>query len=336
MNEYIDSFKNDFATYTQAIKESLKFQKDKDLEIYFSNNFDLLDADDYDIFIYFSEFLLLFPDIKGKSKKNMIPVLFFTSQYYFSKKAIDKFEKTLSNLNNEEKVKLIYTASRGIASLLENGFGKKKDDLFELIDFNKEGTIYYDAKKRNLEFIDLLQENSEIFPILLQLNSGSSANYVVESEPKFSSRISMLTLEDVKKHLYLSIPNYGIKAKCLCGFKAVSFVEVKMTIFSEMDIFGCFLDLKIQSNEDSDFNKRCVLSNIMIQEEFGHILFCENKSSFQFDSPKEVKVSIFEPSSPIEIYSSLNGGNFIRIKDSHSRENRGELGYTLISLCKRK
>ena len=330
VNEYIESFNNNYDTYIQAIKESLKYEKDKDLEVYFSNNFDLLDADDCDIFVYFSEFLLLFPDIKGKSKMDVIPVYFFISQYYFSKKAINKFEKTLINLKNEEKIKLIFSACRAIASLLSNGYGKKKDDLFDLIDFNKEGTYYYDAKKRNLLFIELLQENSEIFPILLQLSSGSPTNYIVESEPNFSSRISMLTLEDVKRHLKLSIPNYGIRTKCLCDFKAVSFVETKITIFSETDIFGNFLGLKIQSDEDSDFNKRFVLSNIMMHEQFGHILFSENKSSFQFDIPKGLKFSQFEPSSPIEAYSPLNERNFIRIKDPHSREIRCESGYTLI------
>jgi hypothetical protein len=300
------------------------------LEIYFSNNYDLLDADDCDIFAYFSEFLLLFPDIKGKSKMKVIPAYFYISQYYFSKKAINKFAKTLINLKNEEKIKLIFSASRAISNLLANGFGKKTDDLFELIDFNKEGTIYYDAKKRNLQFIELLQENSEIFPILLQLSSGSSTNYLVESDLHFSSRTSMLTLEDVKRHLKLAIPNYGIRAKCLCDFKAVTFVETKITIFSETDIFGNFLDLKIKSDEDSDFNKRFILSNIMMHEQFGHILFSENKSSFQFDIPKELKLSKFEPSSPIETYSPLNEGTFIRIHDPHSKEIRGQAGYTLI------
>ena len=209
--------------------------------------------------------------------------------------------------------------------MLANGFGKNTDDLFELIDFNKEGTIYYDAKKRNLQFIELFQENSEIFPILLQLSSGSSTNYVVENELNFSSRTSMLTLEDIKTHLKLAIPNYGIRAKCLCGFKAVSFVETKITIFSETDIFGNFLGLKIQSDEDSYFKKRFILSNIMIQEQFGHILFSENKSSFQFDIPQELKLSQF-----VETYSPLNEGNFIRINDPHSREIRGGSGYTLI------
>ena len=330
VSEYIESFKNKYDTYIQAIKESLELKKDKDLEIYFSNNFDLLDADDSDIFEYFSEFLLLFPDIKGKSIKKAIPVFFFISQYYFSKKAINKFEKTLINLKNEEKIKLIFSASRTIASLLANGFGKNTDDLFELIDFNKEGTIYYDAKKRNLQFIEIFQENSEIFSILLQLSSGSSTNYVVENELNFSSRTSMLTLEDIKTHLKLAIPNYGIRAKCLCDFKAISFVETKITIFSETDIFGNFLGSKIQSDEDSYFKKRFIISNIMIHEQFGHILFSENKSSFQFDIPQELKLSQFEPSSPIETYSPLNEGNYIRINDPHSREIRGESGYTLI------
>ena len=42
-----------------------------------------------------------------------------------------------------------------------------------------------------MNFINLLKEKSEIFPILLQLNSGSSANYIVEDKPTYSSRISM-------------------------------------------------------------------------------------------------------------------------------------------------
>ena len=93
VSEYIESFKNKYDTYIQAIKESLELKKDKDLEIYFSNNFDLLDADDSDIFEYFSEFLLLFPDIKGKSIKKAIPVFFLFLNIISQKKQLINLKK---------------------------------------------------------------------------------------------------------------------------------------------------------------------------------------------------------------------------------------------------
>ena len=149
-------------------------------------------------------------------------------------------------------------------------------------------------------------------------NYPSLAAAVSDAAP--GATIKLLKDDDVtfnndETHLKLAIPNYGIRAKCLCDFKAISFVETKITIFSETDIFGNFLGSKIQSDEDSYFKKRFIISNIMIHEQFGHILFSENKSSFQFDIPQELKLSQFEPSSPIETYAPLNEGNYIRIND---------------------
>ena len=130
--------------------------------------------------------------------------------------------------------------------------------------------IYYEAIQHNKKFIDLLKEKSEIFSFLLQINSGSSANCLDLNNPALSSRISMLSLSHVKNFLKLSIPKYGIRIKCLCGFKAVSFLETRITAFSEINIFGELLDLKTE--DDSDSNKKYILSNIKKHEHFGQIL----------------------------------------------------------------
>ena len=147
VKDYIDSFKNDYDTYYKALKQSIIFDKDKELEIYFSSEFLILDELDKEIFDLYSEYLLLFPNIYGKKKNKKITTFFYIYQYFFSKKAIGNFIKTIPhNLPKDVKIKLKYSACRTISSLLANGEGKKNEDLFQFLDFNTKETIYYEAK----------------------------------------------------------------------------------------------------------------------------------------------------------------------------------------------
>ena len=329
IDEYLKGINlKDSEVYRNSIHDSLKLDENKDIKKYFSRYLTSFDEEDIKIYKLCCEYLILFPDHPFKRKKsNLIPIKFFITQYYYSKKAITNLMNQIpKDITQEEKIRIELTAHKTIFSLLKKNKGLKNEELFDLIDLTKDGTIYFSAAQNNLKFIDSLKEESEIFPFLLQMNSGSSSNYLITNEPIFSARINMLTLEQIKKHLIASIPKFILRIKCFSDFHAVSFTETRMSAYSETDIFGSLVDL--DPKNDKPLNLRFVLSNVMKHESFGHIKYSINDSSFQFDIPINLCLSKYQPSSPIAIYSPLNG-EFILIYDSHSEKPKGESGYSL-------
>ena len=328
LEEYLkDILQKDNESYRNAIYNSLEFDKMEEIKKYFSQYLTSFDEEDIQIYKLYCEYLILFPDIPFKRKnKNLIPILFFIKQYYISKRAIANLMNQLpNNLSQEEKIRIELTAHRTIFAILKN---KKSiiEDLFDLIDLRKKGTIYYSAAQHNLKFIDTLKEESEIFPFLLQMNSGISSNYINTNSPLFSSRISMLSLEQVKQNIIDSIPKFIIRIKSSSNFNSISFTETKMSAYSEIDIFGRLVDL--DPEKDKPLNFQFVISNVMKHESFGHIKFSMNDSSFQYDIPIEIKISRYKPSSPIRTYSPLKG-EFISILDPNSLIEKGESRYSL-------
>ena len=71
----------------------------------------------------------------------------------------------------------------------------------EFINLEKEDSIYYDARKKCIEFVNYLNEDSELFSFFLSINSGVSKNYLLKSNYE-SAKISMLSEEDIKFHLF--------------------------------------------------------------------------------------------------------------------------------------
>ena len=326
--QYFENIDFKDSTYKNGLINSVIFNNNDDIEKYFAKYINIFDEDDLTIYKLYSEYLILFPTIKNKNKDSKnLQTYFYIKQYYYSKKAIENFIKSIPNyIDKYDKIKLQYTASRVIYSLLNNGKGFSSQDLFTFIDYSNNKTIYHDAVIHNRKFVNLLKEESEIFPFLLQLNSGSSSNYLDPNNLILSSRISMLSLNQIKNHLFNSILNYGIRIKVFCDFNAISFTETRITAFSEINIFGFFLTNDLYSINDIDFNKRYVLSNIMKHEDFGHIKFSINDSSFKFDFPFYMNISNYECNSPVETYYPLND-DFIEIYDPNSNYYKGESGY---------
>ena len=325
-NDYFNNIDYKNPTYKEGLIKSEEFYQNAEIEKFFSKYKPSLDEDDLEIYKLYCEFLLLFPKIKNKNKKQ---TYFYINQYYFSKKAIENFRKTIpNNITEKEKIILEYTACRVLFSLLSNEKGNCIEEIFEFIDFKNENSIYHDAIEHNKKFINLLKEESEIFPFFLQLNSGSTSNYLDQNNLILSSRISMLSLNQIKNHLKSCILDYGIRIKILSHFNAITLTETRITSFSEINIFGNYLT-NLNINNDFNFNKRFVLSNIMKHEQFGHIKFSINDSSFNLDNPYFIKTnSQYESYSPVETYCPLND-EFNEIYDPNlSSNDRGESGYS--------
>ena len=67
--------------------------------------------------------------------------------------------------------KLFLTASVALKKYFQlNEYSELNEDLIDLIDFKKEGTIYNSAFENNMSFILNLNKQSFLYPILLQFN----------------------------------------------------------------------------------------------------------------------------------------------------------------------
>lgn len=271
--------------------------------IYYRDDYD---NEELEFINLYSEFLLMFPLIKNYPKNGKcINKFTYYKQYYYSKKSISNFMKTIKdNISKKDKILLKYCACSCLNSLLYDGYGKNCENLFSFLDFGKKDTIYYDAIQHNLTFIDSLKETSEIFLFLLQLNSGSSINKI---NSILSSRMTMLSVDDIKKQLKKTIPKYGIRYSSIAGFRAISFCEIRMTCFCESSIFNHVCE-NISSQIDHNYSYRFVLSNVLKHEDIAHLNFAINNFSFQQDKRINSKVKNYDKyinSSPFEYYKTF-------------------------------
>ncbi len=201
----------------------------------------------------------------------------YIQQYYYSKKCIHKFLEQLNSCSPIIKIRLKLTAIITLYTLIENNYGRLIDrNIFYLIHFHDLNSIYGNSKKNCQQFIDLLDEFSEIFPFFLQINSNKSVNYIESDKSQFSSKLSMLTLEEVKYHLYESLPNYGIRLNLRCNFFALTILETRITVFSEIKLFDFFLSDEELTINNSNFDKRFRLSNLLKHENMCHIKISMN------------------------------------------------------------
>ena len=270
--------KNIFEEYVKEIKKSYKIEVK--ISEYFLIPREKLISDQIEIYKLYSDFMVYFPDIGISSREtDKINGFRYYHQYFFSKLSLNHFYSTFPNfLDESDKVKLKYSASRCLRTLLSNGTGENHEELFEFIDFTKANTIYFDANSFNRKFINSLNEKSEIFLYFLQISSGSSINLITN---ELMGRISMLDEKIIKEHLISTIPKYAIKMLVNPSFNACSFSEVKVTCINEMSVLDKVLKGSgLSSFYDSLYNRRFLLANLLQHEDFGHLNFSLNFYAF--------------------------------------------------------
>ena len=268
---------------------------------YFHSYKENLDEDDLKLYELISELLLI-----GISPKN-VPYIYF-KQYYYS---INQFKKFLSSIpsyiDKINNLKLKLTVAKAINDYFNDSFINGKYSFeFEFLDLNK-NSLYFDAKKKCIEFIDNLTEESVVFPYFLFINSGVSTNLL--NTDFLAAKTSMISVQDIQNHLYKSLPSYSIKGKISSKYKAVTYLETNIIIFNEEKMFPDYFD---DSDEDLD---KFIITNIIKHESFGHIKFqlydAENNDGF--------------PSSPIQFYD-LKKKELINLKVKDKEKFKGEAG----------
>ncbi len=347
---YKDEY-TDYKNYLNNIKGQLIMEYDSLLRksseielmvapffLYYKENYN---NEELEVIDLYSEFLIMFPSIKNCPKAGKCINKFnYYKQYYYSKKSIYNFQKSIKdNVSYKDNILLKYCACSCLNALLFEGYGKNDEMLFTFLDFGDKNTIYNDAIQHNLNFINSLKETSEIFLFLLQINSGSSLNKI---NSVLTSRITMLDTKDVQRHLRETIPKYGIRLTSVAGFKAMSFCEMRITCFCEYSIF--FQICKdIHNKFDDNYSFRFVLSNILKHEDFGHLTFSINNFSFQQDkiiNSKRKNYENYVTSSPFEYYKTFEIKNkkneekseslICIVSDDYNNEEKGESGESLM------
>ena len=123
--------------------------------------------------------------------------------------------------------------------------------------------------------------------------------------------MAILSLEQIKNHLYLSIPNYIIRINCSTNFNAITFNETRISCINEINILGKFQnDEELMNDEDFLFNKRYILSNLMEHEDFVYLNTSMNFYSFKRDNyfrKKNINYNDIydEPLTPKEYYNIM-------------------------------
>ena len=126
------------------------------LNKYISN----LDEDDIILYNLISELLLI-----CINQSNLRLPIFFR-QYFNAKMKFNNFINTIPNyINDSIKAKLKLTVSKTIFNYIN--ITNDLDYEFNYIDIEKEDSIYYDARKKCIDFINCLNEDSELFFLFL-------------------------------------------------------------------------------------------------------------------------------------------------------------------------
>ena len=302
---------------------------------YFNKYISNLDEDDIILYNLISELLLIC------IKPSNLRLAIFFRQYYNAKMKFNNFINTIPNdIDDSIKAKLKLSVAKTIFDYVNINDDSNYEVKF--INLEKEDSIYYDARKKCIEFVNYLNEDSELFSFFLSINSGVSKNYLLKSNYE-SAKISMLSEEDVKFHLFNCIPLYGIRGKFNKFPEAITDLTTRITIFNEAKMFSSVKEneeieffsnkefLLIEKKDDTDslenikpqndpfYLRRFILTNIIKHEGFGHIKIamydCEGN---KFNS------------SPILFYDTrINGFLTLKIKDIYKGEYKGEAGYSL-------
>ena len=316
--------------YAKQIKNS--YEIEKKISKYFLSPREKLSKEQIDIYEKYSEFMAYFPDI-GKQDARELEIknkFRYYNQFYYSKISLNEFYKTIPNdLDESDRAKLKYAASRCLRTLLITSDGENCEKLFTFADFTEPNNIYSDAVSFNKKFVQKLTEKSEIFLFFLQLISGSSINLL---NNEFMSRISMLNAEIIKDQLISTIPKYGIRVLPKTRFNACSYNDVRITCINEDSFFGMNLSNKELTYErDKTYNRRYKLANLLQHEDFGHINnsinfyafydknisrtasthYSENLSPFKYYMVKEKKMEIQEIVEEVEPINKKSNGEII-------------------------
>ena len=214
----------------------------------------------------------------------------FKKFLYIIKKLEDFHQKCQNYIKNDQLMiaKLFLTASVALKKYFQlNEYSELNEDLIDLIDFKKEGTIYNSAFENNMSFILNLNKQSFLYPILLQFNSGFK-NAKFNDLKVLTCMVSKLTLQQIKFDLIKSLDRYGIRIYFKTLYLGETVLSTDITIYNEYKLFSRKLsDEELLIKNDINYHKRTKVSFLQKHERFSHLKKIINKNEKNYtDSPR--------------------------------------------------
>ena len=152
---------------------------------------------------------------------------------------------------------------------------------FIVLDLN-EASIYKDAYYNNIDLILNLTKESFLYQFLVQFDSSSSINLKNKNEK--ACLVSLLTQNQIKFDLIKSFCPYIIRIDFKTKYKAVTFLDSKISVFNEKNIFGKRLKIEeLNSKNDTLYQKRSIISFLFKHERMTHIKKILNKSDRDYE-----------------------------------------------------
>ena len=201
-------------------------------------------------------------------------------------KHLENFHQKCKNCIKDNDLiiaKLFLTSSIALEEYLNSSeYSELKEELIDLIDFKKEGTIYNSAYENNLTFIINLNKKSFLYPIFLQFNSKFKKN-VYNKDDISKCIFSKLTLQQIKLILIKSLELYGIRIFFNTIYLGETFLSSGISIYNEKGLFDKKLnDEDLLIKNDSNFQKRTSVSFLQLHEIFSHYKKIINKNTIDY------------------------------------------------------
>ena len=212
-------------------------------------------------------------------------------KFIYILKQLESFHLKCKNYikdNDLMVAKLFLNASVALGDyLMSSDYSELKEDLIDLIDFKKEGTIYNSANENNLNLIMDLNKESFLYPIFLQFNSGFK-NQAYYKGKVSTCMLSKLTLQQIKLDLIKSLENYGIRIFFETIYLGDTILSTGITNYNEKVLFDKKLSNEdLLTKNDINFQKRTTISFLQKHERFSHFKKIINKNESEYmDSPR--------------------------------------------------
>ena len=158
----------------------------------------------------------------------------------------------------------------------------------KFIDKFKKGNVYYDGFHFFEDIVKDLKEESEIMLMFLQLNSGFGYELLNNN---YCYKISMISIEEIKRHLITNIPKYFFIYSEECNKCIISDQRTQILAFNQKKLF----DLKGKDEKTKKNNTMNVVIGLF--HESGHQKFHMNDKVGAKPSPilyitKEYKIGV--------------------------------------------
>ena len=242
--------------------------------------------------IHYSYLVFEYQSISRKGKK--IEDFFLYKDFSLQNKLLEEtlFEKLNKdkNLGNEDKIKVLKTVSNFCIKSTIAKYAINNIDYINIESIDK-ANPYFKAIELIKKIIDNLNENSRLFEVFLNFDSGSFMNFLEQNEEieyiikdvfnnnikgefekyKTEFGLSLLNLDQIKSHLKSLIPKVIIRIESPIRFRAYYDKETNIMILNEFIMFDNTLNyMNLNFKSDGSVKYIIPITLEILHEMFSH------------------------------------------------------------------